>query len=258
VNKIKRLFSLTFPSAANFSESAVNPKSVGRLPGTRLNKGERMSRWGNTGREEGSVPIMGATRSVGKREVQFVSGYAGGRGEALPWGLVLVEGIVAALLGLILLVAPGASLSFLVLLLGIYLFIAGIFRIIGIFFDSSSWGWKLAAGILCLVAGLAILSNPLWSATLVSTWLVILVGFLAILQGGAGLVVAIQGGGWGMGALSVLGILLGLFLVINPLIGVATLTFILAIFMLIGGVGAMLQAFRIRREAAAQQPRRVR
>ena len=47
-----------------------------------------------------------------------------------------------------------------------------------------------------------------------------------------------------MGALSVLGILLGLFLVINPLIGVATLTFILAIFMLIGGVGAVVKAFQ--------------
>jgi uncharacterized membrane protein HdeD (DUF308 family) len=188
-----------------------------------------------------------------------VSSYAGGRGEALPWWLVLVEGIVVALLGLILLVAPGASLVFLVWLLGIYLLIAGIFRIIGIFLDSSYWGWKLASGILCLIAGLAILSNPLWSTTLASTWLVILVGFLVMLQGAAGLIVAFQGGGWGMGALSVLGILLGLFLVINPLIGVATLTLILAIFMLIGGVGAVVQAFRIRREgAAAQQPRRVR
>ena len=61
-----------------------------------------------------------------------------------------------------------------------------------------------------------------------------------------------------MGALSVLGILLGLFLVINPLIGVATLTLILAIFMLIGGVGAIIQAFRMRREAATEQPQRVR
>jgi uncharacterized membrane protein HdeD (DUF308 family) len=164
-----------------------------------------------------------------------VSSYAGGRGEALPWWLVLVEGIIVALLGLVLLVAPGASLVFLVWLLGIYLLIAGIFRIVGIFLDSSSWGWKLAGGILCLIAGLAILSNPLWSTTLASTWLVILVGFLAMLQGAAGLIVAFQGGGWGMGALSVLGILLGLFLVINPLIGVATLTLILAIFMLIGG-----------------------
>jgi uncharacterized membrane protein HdeD (DUF308 family) len=188
-----------------------------------------------------------------------VSSYAGRTGEALPWGLVLVEGMVVALLGLILLVAPGASLVFLVWLLGIYLFIAGIFRIIGIFLDSSSWGWKLAAAILCLIAGLAILTNPLWSTTVASTWLVILVGFLAMLQGAAGLIVALQGGGWGMGALSVLGILFGLFLVINPLIGVAALTFILAIFMLIGGVGAVIQGFRMRREAAAaRQPRRVR
>jgi uncharacterized membrane protein HdeD (DUF308 family) len=188
-----------------------------------------------------------------------VSGYAGGTGEALPWWLVLVEGVVAALLGLILLVAPGASLVLLVWLLGIYLFIAGIFRIVGIFLDSSSWGWKLAGGLLSLIAGLAILGNPLWSATVASAWLVILVGFLAMLQGGAGLVVAFQGGGWGVGALSVLGILLGLFLVINPLIGVATLTLILAIFMLIGGVGAVIQAFSMRRgTAAAQQPRRVR
>jgi uncharacterized membrane protein HdeD (DUF308 family) len=188
-----------------------------------------------------------------------VSSYANGRGEALPWGLVLVEGIVVALFGLILLVAPGASLFFLVLLLGIYLFIAGIFRIVGIFLDSSSWGWKLAAGILCLIAGLAILSNPLWSTTLASTWLIIIVGFLAMLQGAAGLIVALQGGSWGMGALSVLGILFGLFLVINPLIGVGALTLIFAIIMLIGGVGAVFQAFRMRREAAAaQQPPRVR
>ena len=187
-----------------------------------------------------------------------MSSYADGRGEALPWWRVLVEGIVVALFGLILLVAPGASLFFLVLLLGIYLFIAGISRIVGIFLDSSSWGWKLAAGILCLIAGLAILSDPLWSTTLASTWLIILVGFLAMLQGASGLVVAFQGGGWGMGVLSVLSILFGLFLVINPLIGVATLTLVLAIFMLIGGVGAVVQAFRMRREAEPEQPRRVR
>ena len=43
-----------------------------------------------------------------------MSSYAGTRGEALPWWAVLVEGIVVALFGLLLLVAPGASLSFLV------------------------------------------------------------------------------------------------------------------------------------------------
>ena len=188
-----------------------------------------------------------------------MSSYAGRGGETLPWWVVLVEGIVVALFGLLLLVAPGASLFFMVQLLGLYLFIAGIFRIMGIFLDASSWGLKLIAGVLCLIAGLAVLRHPLWSTTLASTGLVILVGFLAMLQGAAGLVVAFQGGGWGMGALSVVGILFGLFLVINPLIGVGALTLILAIFMLIGGVGAVIQAFRMRRGAAsARQPRRVR
>ena len=188
-----------------------------------------------------------------------MSTYSGTTSQALPWWLVLVEGIVVALLGLILLVAPGASLFFLVLLLGFYLLVAGIFRLVGIFVDSSFWGWKLAAGLLCLIAGLAIVSDPLWSTTLASTWLVIVVGFLAILQGVAGLVVALQGGGWGMGALSVLGILFGLFLVINPLVGVATLTLIVAIFMLIGGVWAVVQGFRMRGQAAsAQRSPRVR
>ena len=60
------------------------------------------------------------------------------RGETLPWWLVLVEGILVALFGLLLLGAPGASLFLIVQLLGLYLFIAGIFRIIDIFIDSSS------------------------------------------------------------------------------------------------------------------------
>jgi uncharacterized membrane protein HdeD (DUF308 family) len=168
------------------------------------------------------------------------------RGETLPWGLVLVEGILVALFGLFLLVAPGASLFFIVQLLGLYLFIAGIFRIMSIFIDSSSWGLKLIVGVLCLIAGLSVLRHPLWSTIAAPAGLVVFVGFLAIFEGAAGLVVAFRGGGWGMGILSVLGLLIGLILVINPLIGVAAVTSILGIFMLIGGIGSVVQAFRMR------------
>ena len=175
-----------------------------------------------------------------------MSTYVGRSGETLPWWVVLVEGILLALFGLLLLVAPGASLFFMVQLLGLYLFIAGIFRIISIFINSFSWGLKLLAGVLCLIAGLAVLRHPLWSTIAAPAGLVIIVGFLAIFQGAAGLVVAFQGGGWGVGVLSVLGILFGLILVINPLIGVAALPFVLGIFMLIGGIGAVVQGFRMR------------
>ena len=49
-----------------------------------------------------------------------------------------------------------------------------------------------------------------------------------------------------MGILSVLGILFGLILVIYPLIGVATLPLVLGAFVLVGGTGAVVQAFRMR------------
>ena len=171
---------------------------------------------------------------------------AGGRGGTLPWWLVLVEGVVAAFLGLILVIAPGASLVFLVQILGLYLFVAGIFRIVGIFLDASSWGLRLLAGVLSIIAGLLVLDHPLWSTLMVPTVLVFFVGFLSIIQGAAGLVVAFQGGGWAVGILSALGVVFGLVLVLNPLIGVATLPLVLGFFMLVGGIGAVVQAFGMR------------
>ena len=175
-----------------------------------------------------------------------MSTYAGRRGESLPWWLVLLEGIVAALFGLLLLFAPGATLLFLVQVLGLYLFIAGLFRIIGIFVDSSLWGLKLAAGVLCILAGILVLRHPMWSGVLVPTVLVFYVGFLSIFQGGIGIYLAFRGGGWGIGVVGALGILFGLILVSNPIIGVATLPLALGIFMLAGGVVAVGQAFRMR------------
>jgi hypothetical protein len=55
---------------ANFAESPKREVLRIPIPRNRVNKAERMSCWENTGREEGSVPIMGITQSVGKREVE--------------------------------------------------------------------------------------------------------------------------------------------------------------------------------------------
>ena len=164
----------------------------------------------------------------------------------MPWWLVLVEGIVAALLGFLLLIAPGATLLFLVQVLGFYLFIAGVFRLIGIFLDSTLWGLKLVGGVLGILAGVLVLRHPLWSGALVPTVLVFYIGFLSIFQGGIAIFLAFRGGGWGAGVLGVLGILFGFILVINPLVGVAALPFVLGIFMLVGGVVAAVQALRMR------------
>src|SRR3954463_16628122 len=95
-----------------------------------------------------------------------------GRGDdtTYPWWLILLEGIFAAIFGFLLLIAPGSTLVFLVQVLGFYLLIGGILRIVSIFLDSSIWGLKLVLGIIGIIGGIVVLNHPLWSALLVPTF----------------------------------------------------------------------------------------
>ncbi len=166
----------------------------------------------------------------------------------IPWWLVLLEGIAAVIIGIFLLTAPGITLLFLVQVTGFFWLIGGIFRIVSIFVDKSLWGWKLIAGILGILAGIVVLQHPLWSTLLLPAVYVIILGILGIISGGASLVMAFRGGGWGMGTLGVLSIVLGIVLLLNPLyIGIAVLPFVLGAFSLVGGILAIVLAFVTRK-----------
>src|SRR5262245_13303243 len=91
------------------------------------------------------------------------------RATSSPWWLLLLQGIAAVILGLRLCAAPGATLVVLVQVLGMYWLVNGIFVLVSIFVDSSNWGLKLIGGIIGVLAGLAILQHPLWSAVMVPT-----------------------------------------------------------------------------------------
>jgi uncharacterized membrane protein HdeD (DUF308 family) len=177
--------------------------------------------------------------------------YAESEAATFPWWLVLLEGIIAAIFGFLLLIAPGSTTYFLVQALGFYLLIDGVLRVVSIFIDHSLWGLKLVLGILGLIAGIVVLQHPLWSAFAVPTYLVYFVGFLAMLQGFGGLFQAFKGGGWGGGILGVLTIFIGLILVLNPLIGLVALPFVLGGFMLAGGIAAIVVSFRLRSSPSA-------
>ena len=170
----------------------------------------------------------------------------GTEGTGLPWWLVLLEGIAAVIIGLFLLTAPGATLFVLIQVLGIFWLVGGIFRIIGIFIDTSLWGWKLIGGVLGILAGIVVLQHPIWSTLLVPEIYVIILGIQGLLLGGVTLVTAFQGEGWGVGILGVLSILFGLVLLFNPWIGVAVLPLLLGAFGIVGGIAAIVAAFRMR------------
>ena len=167
-------------------------------------------------------------------------------GMDFPWWLVLLEGIVAVIVGLFLLTAPGATLFVLIQVLGIFWLVGGIFRTVSIFIDNSLWGWKLIGGVLGILAGIVVLQHPLWSSVLVPAVYVIIFGIQGLISGGVGLVLAFSGGGWGAGILGVLSIVLGIVLLFNVWIGVAVLPFILGAVGIIGGGLAIAIAFVMR------------
>ena len=57
---------------------------------------------------------------------------------AIPWWLILLDGIAGLIIGILLIAYPQATLTFIVVLLGIYWLIAGIFKIIS---SISSYSW---------------------------------------------------------------------------------------------------------------------
>ena len=166
--------------------------------------------------------------------------------QEIPWWLILIQGIFAVLIGLLLVISPGVTTFVLIQFLGFYWLISGIFGIVSIFIDSSLWGWKLFAGILGILAGIAIIQNPLWSTLIVPSTLVIILGVEGIIIGVVKLIQAFSGGGWGVGILGALSILFGILLVANPLVGAATLVILLGILGLVGGISAIIYAFRVR------------
>ena len=62
---------------------------------------------------------------------------------ALPWWLILIEGILAIIIGILLFTSPVQTMAAIVVFLGLYWLIKGIFDIISMFVDHTAWGWKL-------------------------------------------------------------------------------------------------------------------
>jgi uncharacterized membrane protein HdeD (DUF308 family) len=169
-----------------------------------------------------------------------------------PWWLTLITGILALVVGAILLWAPAKTkvetYQLLVAFLGIYWLIQGIFDIVAIFIDSSMWGWKLFIGLISIIAGGAILVYPIAAAVSLPKIFVLILGIWGLMYGVILLIMAFQGGGWGAGILGVLGIIFGIILMVNyatPGMGL-TMLWTAAFFGVIGGIVLIVQAFRQR------------
>lgn len=138
---------------------------------------------------------------------------------ARPWGFLLIQGIAMVIIGAILLWAPAKTAAqswvLLVTLLGVYWIISGVLDLVHMFTDHTGWGWKLFMGLVSIMAGFYIVSYPIAAAVVLPRVFVLVLGIWGVMQGILALVLAFKGGGWGLGALGVIGIIFGGILIAN-------------------------------------------
>jgi len=166
----------------------------------------------------------------------------------IPWWASLVQGLFSMIIGLLLLTNPAATTIFIVQFIGIYWLVTGVFSITGIFIDRSYWGWKLLSGAIGIFAGLAVVQHPLWSAVLLPTMLVIIMGVNGIMIGLINFFGAFKGGGFSAAVLGIISFLFGVILLSSPLIAAVALPFAFGAIAVAGGIMAVFSSFAQRKK----------
>lgn len=111
------------------------------------------------------------------------------------WWIILLRGLSALLLGLWLFTNTASAITAIFIFLGIYWLIDGIFTLISAYMgkrENKNWGWGIFSGIISVVAGLLVLSQPLLTAAFTATFLVMLAGILIVISGISSIVTGIR------------------------------------------------------------------
>jgi uncharacterized membrane protein HdeD (DUF308 family) len=165
----------------------------------------------------------------------------------MPWWVLLLEGIAAIILGGLMWMNPLKTANALVFFIAIYWLVAGVISIVRIFFDRRRWGWNLFMGIIGILAGYVLLDAGAVGRTFAFGWtIVIILGIQGLIMGIISLIEAFQGGGWGPGIIGALSIIFGLLLLGNSVAATMVLPWVLGVFMVVGGIFAIIMAFRLR------------
>jgi len=172
--------------------------------------------------------------------------YAAPSTQSVSWWLVILQGIALLIIGVLLFTETAITLYMLVMFLGVYWLIGGIFDLVGVIGDRTQWGWRLFAGVIGVVAGLAVVRHPLWATIMIPSMLAWLLGAFGIVIGIVTLFRAVTGAGWGAAIIGVVSALLGVILLLNPLYSAGVLVYAAAACAVAGGVASILWGFRLR------------
>jgi len=144
------------------------------------------------------------------------------------WGLVAVMGIASILLGLLAMFFPGATIVTVAIYFAAWLFVSGIFSVVGSFTrdgDTVTRVLNAIIGVLSVIVGFALLRTPFQSVEV----FIFVLGIFWLVQGIMTFVAAFalnRGRGWALVS-GILGILAGIIILVYPISSAVTLAFAL-------------------------------
>ncbi|MFJ9122072.1 HdeD family acid-resistance protein [Streptomyces sp. NPDC102394] len=168
------------------------------------------------------------------------------------WQVVLLTGVASLVLGVLVLVWPGASLLAAGVLFGLYLLVSGVFQLIAAFGTHRSTSLRVLAfisGALSILLGLFCLRGPMRSILLLALW----IGIGWLIRGITQTLAAahdkeMPARGWQI-FLGVLTFVAGIVLIDSPFESVAVLTLVSGIWLVAVGIVEIITAIRIRGRA---------
>jgi uncharacterized membrane protein HdeD (DUF308 family) len=167
------------------------------------------------------------------------------------WWITLIRGIILVLLAFFVFRHPVNALIGVAIYIGISLLVTGLIQTgvsIGFRNTFPNWGWILAGGLIDIVFGFALLSNP----ALTASTLPFVVGFWIIISGIMSFADAFQSRKegnslWGLGMLGgALSVLIGYFIMSNLLVGALAITTWMGIGFAIAGVVNIVIGFKLK------------
>ena len=173
-------------------------------------------------------------------------------GVAKHWGLVLVMGILSIILGILAFAWPGATIVTVAIFFAVWLFVSGIYSIIGAFTEDASTSMKVLSaiiGVLSVIVGFSLLRTPFQSVEVV----IFVLGIFWVSQGIIGFVTAFEvkeGRNWRLFS-AILGVVAGTIVLMYPISSALTLALFGGIWLVILGITQIVAAFQLRSAAKA-------
>ena len=165
----------------------------------------------------------------------------------LPWWLVLVEGLATVGVGLLLLIYPIPTVAVLVIFLGAYWFVTGLFSIFGAVVHKYHRVLNIIMCLIGMAAGLTIIINSVMGTVVVPGLIVMILGVEGVLMGAVAMIQAIRGAGAGRFIFGLFSLVIGLILLLNqPFdMGLTALPFAMGMFAVFVGLAEIFASCRI-------------